>query len=68
MIIDDVTEFLKDGRHVDSSTISQQLGEPEETIREVLRFCVDFNIVTMDEMGRACLTNCFRRLCNDSLE
>ena len=51
MLIDYVTELLKDGKWHYVRTLARKLDQPEGRIREILNFCADFDIVTFDQTG-----------------
>jgi len=51
MLIDCVTELLKDGKWHYVSALARELEQPEEKIREILKFCADFDVVTFDRTG-----------------
>jgi len=51
MLIDCVAELLQDGKWHHVRSIARELGQPEGKIREILKFCADFNFVVLDEAG-----------------
>jgi len=51
MLIDYVTELLKDGKWHYVRTLARKLDQPEEKIRDILKFCADFDIVAFDRTG-----------------
>jgi hypothetical protein len=51
MLIDYFTEFLKDGDWHNIDTIVQELDRPDEVVREIVRFCADFDFILIDESG-----------------
>ena len=48
LLIDSVTELLKDGKWHHVRTLARKLDRPEERIRAILEFCAEFDIVTFD--------------------
>lgn len=63
MLIDYVAEFLKDGKWHYVRTIARKLNQPEARIRDVLEFCVEFNIVTLDQTGdKARIDKAFKKI------
>ncbi len=52
MLIDYVTELLKDGKWHYIRTIARKLDQPEERIRVVVDFCTEFHITSLDRTGR----------------
>ena len=62
MLIDYVIELLGDGKWHYVRTLARKLGQPEEKIRDVLRFCAEFRIVTLDGTDKVKLDEAFKRL------
>jgi len=51
MIIDYVTDMLKDGKWHHVRTIARKLDQSEPAVRGVVDFCVLFNMATVDSTG-----------------
>ena len=51
MLTDYVTELLKDGKWHYVHTIARRLSQPEGRIKDILKFCADYNIVVFDKTG-----------------
>ena len=63
MLIDYVTELLRDGKWHYARTLARRLDQPEDRIREILEFCAEFNIVTFDQTGnKVKIDESFRKL------
>ena len=63
MLIDYVTEVLKDGKWHYVRSLARKFDQPEGKIREVLKFCADFDIVIFDRSGnKVKMDETFRKL------
>ena len=51
MIIDYVTDMLKDGKWHYVRTIARKIDQSENTVRDVVDFCVSFDMATVDSTG-----------------
>ncbi len=49
MLIDSVTDPLKDGEWHYVRTLARKLNQPEVRISEILKFCSNFSIRTFDK-------------------
>ena len=49
LLVDQVAEFLKDGRWHNLQTLALRLDQPEEKVREVVRFLSEFTIIVYGE-------------------
>ena len=63
MLIDYVVELLGDGKWHYTRSIARKLDQPEDRIREIIRFLADFDFAALDTSGnRARLHENLRRL------
>jgi len=63
MLIDYVTELLKDGKWHYIRALARKLDQPEGRIRNILKFCADFDIVALDKTGnRVKIDEAFKKL------
>jgi hypothetical protein len=46
-----VGEILRDGKWHYVHELSRRLNQPEKIVRDVLRFCADFNVVVLNRSG-----------------
>ena len=70
MLIDYVVELLGDGKWHYTRSLARKLDQPEDRIRDILRFLADFDFATLDATGnRARIQENLRRLLatNDAL-
>ena len=51
MLVECVTELLKDGEWHYVDDIAGELDQPEEEVLEILQFCAEFNIIIFSESG-----------------
>ena len=66
MLIDSVTELLRDGKWHYVHTLARKLDQPEVKIGNILDFCADFDIVTFDRTGnKVKIAESFKRLLPD---
>ncbi len=63
MLIDYVTELLKDGKWHYVRALARKLDQPEEKIRVILKFCADYDIVAFDlTSSKVKIDETFKRL------
>jgi hypothetical protein len=49
MLVECVTELLKDGEWHYIQDIARELDQPEEEVLEILQFCAEFNIIIFNK-------------------
>jgi hypothetical protein len=63
MLIDYVVELLGDGKWHYTRSLARKLDQPEDRIRDILRFLADFDFAALDATGnRARIHENLRRL------
>jgi hypothetical protein len=63
MLIDYVVELLGDGKWHYTRSLARKLDQPEDRIRDILRFLADFDFAALDATGnRARIQENLRRL------